>query len=338
MPTIQHNISLQSLNTFHCEAIAKHFCIIRSTKELTDAIHWANENKLKVLTLGGGSNIIFTKDFDGLVLKMEIKGVQKLAEQDQIVTLKVGAGENWHHFVQYAIEKGWSGIENLSLIPGTVGASPIQNIGAYGVEVKDVIKNVEVYDLLENKMKTISHHECQFGYRDSIFKQNKDRYIIVAVVFQLSTITHLHLEYGAIREELHHRSIKNPNLKDVSNAVIAIRQSKLPNPLKIGNAGSFFKNPIIDSLKHEELTRAFPQIVTYPIDNNYYKVAAGWLIENAGFKGKNDGKVGTFEKQALVLINYNNATGKDVMAFSEEIIKEVQKKYDLTLEREVNIF
>lgn len=337
MLNIKENISLVPYNTFQCEAIASHFCIVTSITEVQEAILWAGKHNKTYYIIGGGSNILFTKDFDGLIIKMEIKGIQKINEQDQHVNLKVGAGENWHHFVQYTIEKGWAGLENLSLIPGTVGACPIQNIGAYGVEAKDCIEKVEVLDLKDNTIKCLDKTTCQFGYRDSIFKKESKRYIIFSVFFVLHKASTLHLEYGAIREMLHQKNIKKPNLKDVAQAVIAIRQSKLPDPKQIGNAGSFFKNPIIDANKQAQLIADFPNIITYPIDNNHFKVAAGWLIENAGFKGVNNGKVATYDKQALVLINYNHATGKEVFAFSETIIQAVQKKYDLTLEREVNI-
>ncbi len=325
------------MNTFGIDIHAKEFVVIKSHQELFELIAEHELTKEKCLILGGGSNILFTKDFDGLVIKIEINGIELIKEDDQFVWVKAGAGVVWHEFVLYCIEKGWSGLENLSLIPGMVGAAPIQNIGAYGVEVKDLIEEVIGIDLDEKIIKIVPANNCAFEYRSSIFKTGlKNKFIITDVVFKLSKKHRLHIEYGAISHELKLKNIDHPTIRDISTTVISIRQSKLPDPKKIGNAGSFFKNPIVSLKKLEILKAAYPNIVSYPVGGEF-KVAAGWLIEQAGWKGFKEGNVGCHEKQALVLVNYGNASGEEILQLAQKIQQSVFDKFDVELEMEVNI-
>lgn len=334
---IQENIALNSLNSFGCPAIAKYFCIIKRKDEINDAISWCKHQELPFLILGGGSNILFTKDFDGLVIKMELKGIELVKESATDVLLNVGAGENWHLFVTYCVHKSWGGVENLSLIPGTVGAAPIQNIGAYGVEAKDTIVQITAYDTQMQEWIIIQNKDCQFEYRNSLFKKEKNRYIITEVQFCLQKQPKLHTDYGAIREVLHKKQIKQASIHDISDAIIEIRREKLPDPAILGNAGSFFKNPTVSLDVYNSLKEQNPSIVAFPISDTQYKLAAGWLIEQAGWKGKKNGDVGCYEKQALVIVNYAEASGIDIFNFSEEIIQSVKNKFGIQLEREVNI-
>jgi UDP-N-acetylmuramate dehydrogenase len=333
---IQENISLKPYNTFRIHANAKFFTSFSNVDELEQALDFGK--KYPILILGGGSNILFTKDVDGLVLKNEIKGINELHEDSEFVYVKAGAGENWHRFVLHCINKGWGGIENLSLIPGNVGASPMQNIGAYGVEVDEVFWSLEAYSLQDKKIKTFTKTDCEFGYRESVFKRKyKDQFAILTVTFQLRKEPRFNTSYGAIEQELDRMSVKELSLKAISDAVINIRSSKLPDPVVLGNAGSFFKNPVVDFDKCQTLQSAFPGIIAYPTGNNKMKLSAGWLIEQCGWKGQRKGDAGCHEKQALVLLNYGNATGKEVYNLSEEIALSVQNKFNVVLEREVNI-
>ncbi len=334
---VEENKSLKKLSTFGCDETCHYFTSIDSNHSLLEAINWCKDKNKPYLILGAGSNVLFTKSFEGLVLKMGITGIKKTNETATEIFLTVGAGENWHHFVSYCVQKSWGGIENLSLIPGTVGASPIQNIGAYGVEVKEVIASVCAFDTHTNDWITLQNSDCAFEYRDSIFKKNKNRYIITSVDFVLKKQAILRTDYGAIKDVLHEKGIKKPNLNDLSSAIIQIRTSKLPDPSILGNAGSFFKNPTISKSIFEKLYTQFPQMMAYPISDNAYKIAAGWLIEQCGWKGIRKGMVGCYEKQSLVLVNYGQATGKEILAFSEEIIQSVLKKFNVLLEREVNV-
>lgn len=331
------NISLKPYNSFGCDTIARYFTTIQKEVDLMEALDWSKLKAIPLLILGGGSNMLFTQKVEGLVLKMENKGIQKTNETSTEVFLTVGAGENWHHFVSYCVQKGWGGIENLSLIPGTVGACPIQNIGAYGAEVKDVIEYVTAYDTRLEKWVTLNNKSCEFEYRNSLFKKEKNRFVIWQVQFKLNKQPTLRTDYGAIREVLHHAEIKNPSLADVSNAVIQIRNQKLPDPKIIGNAGSFFKNPTVSKELFEALKVKFPTIMAFPISDHEYKLAAGWLIEYCGWKGKKIGNVGCHAQQALVIVNYGNATGEEIYGFSESIIQSVLATFGVTLEIEVNI-
>ncbi|AZA90810.1 UDP-N-acetylenolpyruvoylglucosamine reductase [Chryseobacterium nakagawai] len=336
---MQENFSLQPYNTFGVNAQAKYFVEINSIEELKDALTFSKENTLPILFLGGGSNILLTKDFDGLAIKLNLKGIteKEVSENEILVTAK--AGENWHEFVMYCLNKNYGGLENLSLIPGNVGTSPMQNIGAYGTEIKDVFVNCQVLDLENLELTTFDLEKCRFGYRDSIFKQEgKGRFIILEVTFKLTQKDHhIKTAYGAIISELEHLGITNPTIQDVSKVVINIRQSKLPDPKVIGNAGSFFKNPTIPLAQFEELKQKFENIQGYP-NGNTVKVPAGWLIEQCGWKGKQIGNVASHKLQSLVIINATGeATGKEIFDFSTEIIHSVQERFGIELEREVNI-
>ena len=331
---MKHQVSLKSYNTFHINVKAHAFTTFSSLEEL-QGFDLANK---KHLILGGGSNILFTKDFDGLVLKNEIKGIEVVKEDSDHVYLKVGAGENWHQFVMYCIDHDHAGIENLSLIPGNVGASPMQNIGAYGVEIKEVFESLEAYHLAEKKIVTFSGNDCEFGYRDSVFKRNfKDQFAILNVVFRLNKKPTFNTTYGAIEKELQRMGVQELSIKSISQAVINIRSSKLPDPNEIGNAGSFFKNPTVDGLKFQSLQEQFPSLVGYRTGPHTVKLAAGWLIEQSGWKGFRKGDAGVHAKQALVLVNYGTAEGAEIYELSEAILLSVYNKFGVTLEREVNI-
>lgn len=290
------------------------------------------------LVLGGGSNLLLTQDLAGTVLKMEIPGFELINEDEHHFYVKVGAGQNWHQFVLQCIENNWAGVENLSLIPGNVGTAPMQNIGAYGIEIKDVFHELEAYLIEDKCYETFDLSTCNFGYRESIFKgQLKNKAVIASVTFKLKKEPVFNTSYGAIEAELQRMGVQDLSIKAVSDAVIAIRQSKLPDPKKIGNSGSFFKNPEIETNQFEKLKTEFPNIVGYKVGDSTTKVAAGWLIEQAGFKGKNYGNYGVHDKQALVLVNYGGATGQQVFDLSEEIIEAVNDKYGIKLQREVNV-
>ena len=333
---IHENFPLKPYNTFSIDAKARFFNSFSFVEELEEKLMMYSE--YPILILGGGSNILFTKDYDGAVLKNEIKGIELQHEDADHVYVKVGAGENWHQFVLYCIKHNWAGVENLSLIPGNIGASPIQNIGAYGVELDDVFWSLEAFHLSERKIHTFTATDCEFGYRDSIFKNRyKNEFAILSVTFQLKKKPIYHVSYGAITEELEKMGVKDLSIKAVSQAVINVRNAKLPDPQKIPNAGSFFKNPEVTASKYEELKLKFPDIIAYPLAKGTVKLAAGWMIEKCGWKGYRKGDAGCHAKQALVLVNYGNATGKEIFALSEEILQSVKNKFDIGLEREVNI-
>ena len=333
---IHENFPLKSYNTFSIDARAKFFNSFSSAEELEELLMIYSE--YPVFILGGGSNILFTKDYEGCVLKNEIKGIELQHEDAEHVYVKVGAGENWHQFVLHCINHNWAGVENLSLIPGNVGASPIQNIGAYGVELDDVFWNLEAFHIGDRRIHTFTREDCEFGYRNSLFKERyKDQFAIISVTLQLRKKPIFHTDYGAIVEELEKMGVKDLSIKAVSQAVINIRSSKLPDPQKIANAGSFFKNPEVPTEKYEALKLAFPDIVAYPLAKGTVKLAAGWMIEQCGWKGYRKGDAGCHAKQALVLVNYGKATGKEVYDLSDEILQSVKKKFGVALEREVNI-
>ena len=333
---ISENVSLKPFNTFGIDVKATRFATFSSTEELGQILK-DNKNQ-SLLILGGGSNLLLTKDFDGLVLKNEINGIEVVSETENDVLVKVGAGEVWHEFVLYCISKNYCGIENLSLIPGSVGASPMQNIGAYGVEIKNVFDHLEAYEIATGEIHSFDNATCEFGYRESIFKHSvKNQYVITNVYFKLSKTQNTNTSYGAINQQLEVMGIENPTIKDVSDAVIAIRSSKLPNPKEIGNAGSFFKNPVIDKLHFEQILKEYPNAPSYPVGDDQVKVPAGWLIETAGWKGKVVGETGVHKNQALVLVNYGGATGEAIYKLSTEIIEDVERKFKILLTREVNI-
>ena len=332
---IQQNISLKSYNTFSIDIKARQFVNITSLNELKNVIR---SEKLFFI-LSGGSNLLLTQDIDKLVIHLNTKGIEVLQETNNDILIKVQAGENWHEFVLWCIDHNYGGVENLSLIPGNVGTAPIQNIGAYGVELKDSMHNLEALEIDSLNTKTFTNKNCEFGYRNSIFKNElKGKYIITSVAFKLSKNTHkLNSSYGAIQSELDKSDIKNPTIKDISKAVIAIRQSKLPDPKEIGNSGSFFKNPIISTPDFRNLQNTYPDAPHYDVSKNEIKVPAGWLVEQCGFKGKRFGDAGVHKKQALVLVNYGNATGEEILTLSKKIQNAVFKKFKIKLETEVNI-
>jgi len=333
---IQENISLRFYNTFGIDVRARYFSRFKNSDELEELK--VNDSRLPTIILGGGSNILFTKDFDGIVLKNEIKGIAELHEDSEYVYVKAGAGENWHQFVLHCIQRNWAGIENLSLIPGNVGASPMQNIGAYGVEIDDVFWDLEAYHIQERKIVTFTRSDCEFGYRESVFKKKfKDQFVILNVTYQLRKKPRFNTSYGAIEQELDRMGVKDLSIKTISDAVINIRSSKLPNPKELGNAGSFFKNPTIAAADFESLKLQFENIVGHTNADGSVKLAAAWLIEQCGWKGFRKGDAGCHAKQALVLVNYGNATGKEIYQLSEEILQSVKEKFGVTLEREVNV-
>jgi UDP-N-acetylmuramate dehydrogenase len=335
---LQENISLKSYNTFGIEAKAKYFAAFESLPELEELHDYKLQTTNSKLILGGGSNILLTKDFDGIVLKNEIKGIEIVKEDDDCVYIKAGAGENWHQFVLYCVRNNYAGIENLSLIPGNVGASPMQNIGAYGVEIKDVFYELEAFHKQDKIVKKFSLEDCAFGYRESVFKNKyKEQFVIANVTYRLNKKPSFNTSYGAINQELERMGVKELNIQAISQAVINIRSSKLPDPKEIGNAGSFFKNPVISNRQYLELNTAFPNIIAFPSGHDHTKLAAGWLIEQCGWKGYRKGDAGCYPKQALVLVNYGSASGKEVFDLSEEIIQSVKKTFGVVLEREVNI-
>lgn len=335
---VQHNISLKPYNTFGIDVQAKQFVSVENTDDLKTI--FSSEKFPNKFIIGGGSNMLLTKDIDALVIHLNLKGKTIVSENDNHVFIKAEAGENWHDFVLWTLDQNYGGLENMSLIPGNVGTSPIQNIGAYGVELKDVFESCEVLNLDTLTIKTLTNKDCQFGYRNSIFKNEaKGKYIILNVTFKLTKKNHnLQTNYGAIISQLETMNVTNPTIQDVSKAVIAIRQSKLPDPKEIGNSGSFFKNPIISTEQFKELQRNFPDAPHYVISETEVKVPAGWLIETAGFKGKTFDNYGVHKKQALVLVNYGSAKGEDILQLSKLIQKTIYRIFNISIEAEVNIF
>jgi UDP-N-acetylmuramate dehydrogenase len=339
MIRIEENVSLQLLNTFGIDAKARYFAEASNTKEVQELIQSPIYQSNKHLILGGGSNILFTKDYNGLVIKSSLMGITIIEENNDEVYVKASSGENWHTFVLHCLKNNWGGIENLSLIPGTTGAAPIQNIGAYGVEIKDVIDSVDGIDLSTGQLRTFNNAECHFNYRESVFKQELiGKYFISSITLRLTRNKHhINIQYGAIQDVLKQRSIDQPSINDVSDAVIAIRQSKLPDPRVIGNAGSFFKNPTVNKKVFETIRDSNPSMPSYPSDNQNVKLPAGWLIEQCGWKGKRFGNIGVHPQQALVLVNYGNGTGEEIFQLAIKIQTSVKETFDVTLSTEVNI-
>ncbi len=333
------NISLKPYNSFGIDVMARQFTSFSTLTELQELADTRLFNSQKEkLILGGGSNILFTKDFDGLVLKNNLTGIELVREDADHYYVKVGAGENWHRFVMHCIANNYAGVENLSLIPGNAGASPMQNIGAYGVEIKDVFHELEAWHLQEHTIETFTNSDCGFGYRESVFKKkHKGAFIILSATFRLRKQPIFETSYGAIEQELEKMGVEKLSIQQISQAVIRIRSSKLPDPAITGNAGSFFKNPVISTTQYEELKKQFPQIPGYPAGETNIKIAAGWLIEQCGWKGYRKEDAGCYEKQALVLVNYGTASGKNIYDLSQSIIESVAQKFSVLLEREVNI-
>lgn len=338
MAQILENVSLKHLNTFGIEAHAKFFAEINSISYLQELIQNKIFTDAEKLIVGGGSNMLFTKNFEGIVLKNNLKGIKVVKEEDNFVEVQSAAGEVWHDFVMWCIDKNYGGLENLSLIPGCVGASPMQNIGAYGVEIKDVFSELEAHDIATGQKRIFNKAQCKFGYRESVFKHElKNKFIITSVTFRLSKNPKVNTSYGAIETELQNMKVKNVGIKEVSQAVINIRSSKLPDPKVIGNAGSFFKNPEVDKAVFQSLKIRFSGLVAYEMENGKYKLAAGWLIEKSGLKGYVSGNAAVHDKQALVLVNKGKATGSEIFALSEHVLQTVFSKFGIKLEREVNI-
>lgn len=335
---IQSNHSLKELNTFGIDVKARNYV---EAKSLNDLIQLCKANTTEQLFfLGGGSNMLLTQDIQKTVVKVDLKGIEIIQEDEDFVWVEAQAGENWHEFVLWAVQNNYGGIENLSLIPGNVGTTPIQNIGAYGVELKDVMSGCSTLEIKSQEQQQFTTAQCEFGYRESVFKNKlKNQHVITAVTFKLTKKDHqLKTSYGAIQEELDQAGITEPTIQDVSTAVINIRNSKLPNPKEIGNSGSFFKNPVVSKEQFQSIQSSHPTIPHYQVDEQYFKIPAGWLIEKAGFKGSRYGDAGVHEKQALVLVNYGNASGTEILRLAQTIQKNVFKLFQINIEAEVNIF
>ena len=334
---IEEHKSLKDYNTFNIKATARYFSSIGSIEDLKLALQ--SNIHPDIFILGGGSNILLTKNIDALVLHINLKGIKIISEDRNSVVLNVMAGENWHEFVQYCIKNDYGGVENLSLIPGNVGTAPIQNIGAYGVELKDVFLDCNTLSIADQSEKKFTKEECKFAYRNSIFKhQKKGKYIITNVTFKLTKNNHRTIiEYGSIKQELENSNIHHPSIKDISEVIIKIRESKLPNPNEIGNSGSFFKNPTINNIEFEKFYKNFPTAPFYKLSEFEYKIPAGWLIEKSGFKGQRDGDAGVHKNQALVLVNHGNASGKEILELAEKIQTKVKQDFGILIEPEVNI-
>lgn len=336
---VEENKSLKSYNTFGIACSARYFVSVSTLSELKQAL-LSKPKKTPLFLLGGGSNMLLTQDLDAFVIHLNLKGIELREETEDYAILEVMAGENWHEFVLYCIENGFGGVENLSLIPGNVGTAPIQNIGAYGVELKNTFVSCRVMDVETLEEKTIDKEEAQFGYRNSIFKNEaKGKYVITSVTFKLTKKNHIINDgYGDIQKILAEKNIENPSIKDISDAVITIRQSKLPDPKVLGNSGSFFKNPVIDAEAFQEFQKNFPEAPFYKVSATEFKIPAGWLIEKTGFKGKRFGDAGVHERQALVLVNHGNASGKEIWQLALKIQKTVKEQTNILIEPEVNIF
>lgn len=334
---MQQNFSLRNLNTFGLESEARFFIEVDSVNALAEILKDETLKAVPKFILGGGSNVLLTQHIEALVIHPNIKGITKIREDDDFVWIHAGGGESWHDFVLYCVENQYAGIENLSLIPGTVGAAPMQNIGAYGVEIKEVVETVETIAINTAEIRNFSSQECRFGYRESIFKTDlKGQYIITGVVFRLNKKAQFNIEYGDIQKILQEMEVEDISIQAISEAVIRIRKSKLPDPAIIGNAGSFFKNPEIDKTQFDELKKHFEEMPGYPTVENRIKVPAGWLIEEAGWKGYRDGPIGVHDRQALVLVNYGGGSGEGIKALSEKILKSVESKFGIRLTTEVN--
>ena len=334
---VEPNKSLKDYNTFGIDCKAKYYVSVTTIAELIEIL--SDKKYEERFILGGGSNMLLTQDINALVIHLNLKGINILSETEEHVQIEAMAGENWHHFVLYCIERGYGGLENLSLIPGNVGTTPIQNIGAYGVELKDTFESCKAIEIASKTEVEFSKDACNFGYRTSIFKNDaKDKYIITSVVFNLTKVNHKKsVSYGAIRQQLSDKNISASTIKNISDAVIAIRESKLPDPKKLGNSGSFFKNPVIDVATFRHFREKFPEAPFYEVSSTEFKIPAGWLIEKAGFKGKQFGDAGVHKNQALVLVNYGNATGSEIWELAVRIQKEVKEKFGIYIEPEVNV-
>ncbi len=334
--TITENQSLKEFTTFKIGGLARFFCVVKNEDELIEAVGFSKKNRIPLFILGGGSNILISdKGFQGLVIKMEMRGISYKEDGDK-VSVTVGAGENWDHFVAETIEKGLYGLENLSLIPGTVGATPIQNIGAYGSEIKDTLESVYVLDVKKDQYKILKNSECKFAYRHSMFKKEKSRYVVISVIFNLNKKGKLNYQYKDLKEYFLKRNIQNPTLKQVRNAVVEIRTEKLPDVARIGTAGSFFKNIVVSEAKAHELVEKFPKIILYPVNDKKVKVPLAWILDHVcGFRGVRTGNVGAYKNQALVIVNHGNATAQEVTDLAQKMVDAVYEKTGIEIEPEV---
>lgn len=335
---IQKDVGLRKYNTFQVEANAKYFLQAKNLEDVHEAIKFSTSEKLKVLVLGAGSNILFTKDFEGLVIKMELAGIETISENEKEIILSVGAGVSWESFVDYCAASNYWGVENLALIPGSCGAAPVQNIGAYGQEIKNVFHEAIGISIDTNSELKISKEESKLEYRNSVFKSElKDKFVITSISFRLSKIPNPIISYKAVTKEIKKRSLESPTAVDMSNIIKAIRRSKLPDPTVIGNAGSFFKNPVVSNQHFDKIRKKYPQIIFYPEDKEFIKISAGWLVENSNWKGKRVGDAGVYEDHALVLVNYGNASGRQIHNLAKQIKLSVRDKFGIKLDEEVNI-
>jgi UDP-N-acetylmuramate dehydrogenase len=333
---VRADVSLKPFNSFGVDVCARLFAEAQSDADVREALAYAAGHDVPLLVIGGGSNLLLTGDIDALVLRMASRGIRLLSDEGERVVIEAEAGEPWHPFVQHTLAQGWAGLENLSLIPGTVGAAPMQNIGAYGVEIKDVFAGLTALDRYTGELRDFTLDECAFAYRDSLFKQQSDRWLILRVRFALSRIAHLHLEYGPVRQRLTEQGIDQATPSDVSRAICSIRSEKLPDPAVLGNAGSFFKNPLVPAAHVAHLKDQYPDLVAYPQPGGQMKIAAGWLIERAGWKGFREGDAGVHKLQALVLVNYGNATGLELLDLARRIQKDIVERFQVDLEMEPN--
>lgn len=333
---LQSQVSLKPYNSFGVDVRAQLFAEARNDAEVREALAYAADHAIPLLVIGGGSNLLLTADIPALVLRMASRGIRLLSDDGQQVVIEAEAGETWHPFVQWTLAQGLSGLENLSLIPGTVGAAPMQNIGAYGVEIKDVFAGLTALDRQTGELRDFTLAECNFAYRDSLFKQQVGRWVILRVRFVLARREHLHLEYGPVRQRLSEQGIDQPNATDVSRAICSIRSEKLPDPAVLGNAGSFFKNPLVSAVLAAQIRAAHPGLVGYPQPDGQVKLAAGWLIEQAGWKGFREGDAGVHRLQSLVLVNYGGATGLELLSLAQRIQKDIAERFQVELEMEPN--
>ena len=333
---IQEQVSLKAFNTFGVDVRAQLFAEAHSDADVREALAYAASHDVPLLVIGGGSNLLLTADVQALVLRMATRGIRLLSDDGSRVVIEAEAGEPWHPFVQHTLAQGLAGLENLSLIPGTVGAAPMQNIGAYGVEIKDVFAGLTALDRESGELRDFSLEDCNFGYRDSLFKQQPGRWLILRVRFRLDRAAHLHLEYGPVRQRLSEQGIEQPTPTDVSRAICSIRSEKLPDPAVLGNAGSFFKNPLVPAAVLTQIKAQHPDLVAYPQADGQMKLAAGWLIERAGWKGFRDGDAGVHKLQALVLVNYGTATGLQLLDLAQRIQKDIAERFHVELEMEPN--
>ncbi|CAH0219686.1 UDP-N-acetylmuramate dehydrogenase [Pseudomonas brassicacearum] len=333
---VRAGVSLKPFNSFGVDVIARLFAEAHSDDDVRQALAYATEHAVPLLVIGGGSNLLLTGDIDALVLRMASHGIRLLSDDGERVVVEAEAGEPWHPFVQHTLAQGWSGLENLSLIPGTVGAAPMQNIGAYGVEIKDVFSGLTALDRQTGELRDFGLEDCRFAYRDSLFKQQAGRWLILRVRFALSRAAHLHLEYGPVRQRLTEQGIEQATPTDVSRAICSIRSEKLPDPAVLGNAGSFFKNPLVPAAHVAHLKLQYPDLVAYPQPEGQMKIAAGWLIERAGWKGFREGDAGVHKLQALVLVNYGSATGPQLLDLALRIQKDIAERFQVELEMEPN--